>query len=65
MAKDTPYATVSWHPCDIQDIRPNWTIEQCEAFLGRNAGFLSSRLIELGWQVIETYIEMDEADGKT
>lgn len=49
---DRAYATVQWMPEDIQQLQPDWTLEQCEEWLQSNETHLSDRLIELGWDVI-------------
>lgn len=57
------YAKVTWCAEDIQTIRPDWTDEQAEDWLAANAKHIQSRMIEVGWEVIETLIGEDEAEN--
>ena len=41
---------------DIQTLRPNWSLEECESWLQENEKYIRDRLIELGWEVIETLL---------
>jgi hypothetical protein len=52
----TKFAAVVWSPEDIQTLRPDWTTEQCSEWLADNERYIQSRLIELGWEVIETLL---------
>lgn len=60
MAEHEKYAQVTWCVEDIQTIRPDWTDEQAEEWLSCNAKHIQSRMIEVGWEVIETLIREDE-----
>lgn len=51
------YATVSWTAEDIQTLRPDWTPDQCEEWLESNQRYIQDRLVELGWEVIETLLD--------
>jgi hypothetical protein len=61
MAEHKKYAQVTWCAEDIQTIRPEWTDEQAEEWLASNEKYIQSRMIEVGWEVIETLIGEDEA----
>lgn len=52
----TEYAKVSWQVGDIQAIRPDWTVAQCRNFFEDNERRIQDRLVELGWDVIETLL---------
>lgn len=56
------FANVAWTPEDIETLREDWTLDECEAFLSRNEKHIRDRLIELGWNVIETLIEMEDQE---
>lgn len=56
MTKQT-YATVTWAPEDVQTLKPDWTLEQCEEWLEMNQKYVRDRLVELGWEVIETLLD--------
>ena len=51
------WATVEWSIDDILTLRPEWTREKAEEFLDINEKYIQDRLVELGWEVIETIIE--------
>lgn len=63
MAENEKYAQVTWCAEDIQTIRPDWTDEQAEDWLASNEKYIQSRMIEVGWEVIETLIGEDEAEN--
>jgi hypothetical protein len=47
------FAQVFWTAEDIHELRPDWTDEQCEEFLGKFEEELQDRMIEEGWETIE------------
>ena len=47
------YAQVFWTPEDVQDLRPEWSLEQCEEFLAKIEEQISDRMIQTGWSIIE------------
>lgn len=53
---DNEYAAVVWRPEDVQTLRPNWTPEQCADWLQANESYIQDRLIELGWDVIDSLL---------
>ena len=53
-------ATIVWQAGDIQGFRPDWTLEQCDEWLSNNRNRIIDRSIELGHEVIETLLEMDD-----
>lgn len=57
MPLDNKFATVSWCAEDIQTLRPDWTTEQAEEWLLTNQRYIRDRLVELGWEVIETLLQ--------
>ena len=50
------YATVEWTAEDVQTLRPEMTQEQAEEFLANNEKHIQSRLVELGWDVLQDLI---------
>lgn len=54
--EDPEFAVVKWRIADIQELRPNWTEDECIAFLEEIEGNLQDRMIERGWDVIDTMI---------
>lgn len=59
---DTAYANVDWIPGDIQSLRPEWTLEQCEAFLNENEKYIRESMIECGWVAIEALLPPKEKE---
>lgn len=53
---DNKYATVTWTAEDVQTLRPNWTLEKCAEWLDGNERYIQDRLVELGWEVIESLL---------
>jgi hypothetical protein len=46
-------AVVSWCAEDIQERKPEWSDEQCNAFLGDNEDEIQCEMIGRGWEVID------------
>jgi hypothetical protein len=61
MNEDKYYATVRWTVEDVLTLRTTWTEEQAEEWLSSNEKHIQSRLIELGWEVMESLMS-DEDD---
>lgn len=53
------YAEVVWTKEDVQRLRPEWDLEKCEEWLDRNEKYLRDRIVELGWEVMESLLNMD------
>ena len=56
------YAKVIWRAEDVQHLKPSWTLPRCEEWLQDNENAIQERLIELGWDVIETLLSMEGDD---
>lgn len=55
--EETPTkAVVTWCAEDVQTLKPEWTLEQCEEFLENNVRHIQDRLIETGWEVLEALV---------
>lgn len=50
------FAVVAWTANDVKTLRPRWSIKRCEEWLGQNERRIRDRLIELGWDVIDTLL---------
>jgi hypothetical protein len=50
------YALTTWSPEDIKSLRPEWSLEQAEEWLESNERHIQTRLVELGWDVIESLL---------
>ena len=53
------YAEVVWTTEDVLTLRPDMTIEEAEEWLQINEKHLRDRLIELGWDVMESLLAFD------
>ena len=47
------FAEVSWTAEDMQVVRPDWFIEQCNYVLNRSEDALRTVMIEQGWKILE------------
>mgnify|MGYP003649806321 FL=1 len=56
------YAKVVWRAEDVQSINGAWSLEKCEEWLQDNERHISDRLIELGWEVMDTLLSMEGDD---
>lgn len=57
-AKNKPIEVViKWAPGDVETLRPDWSLEQCEEALENMAKHLKDRSIELGWEIMEELLE--------
>ena len=54
------FASVFWCAEDLQALRPEWTTEQAEQFLEVHADSLVERMIEQGWDELETLLPTDD-----
>lgn len=57
--KNENYAVVTWQAHDIKEIKPHWTLEQCEEWLIDNESRIEDRLIELGCEVLDSFLCME------
>ena len=58
------YAKVVWRAEDVKAIKGAWSLEKCEEWLQDNDRHISDRLIELGWEVMDTLLQMEADDEK-
>ena len=58
------YAKVVWRAEDVKSINGAWSLEKCEEWLQDNERHVSDRLIELGWDVMDTLLQMEADDEK-
>ena len=56
------YAKVVWRAEDVKAIKSAWSLEKCEEWLQDNDRHISDRLIELGWEVLDTLLQMEADD---
>lgn len=58
------YANVGWTPGDVQTLAPQWTEEECLAFLEENAKHIQNALVQYGWEVMELLIPPEAKAGE-
>jgi hypothetical protein len=56
------YAKVVWRAEDVQALKKDWSLPRCEEWLEDNERHISDRLIELGWDVMDTLLQMEDDD---
>ena len=54
------WATVGWRPLDVQALRPQWSMDECEAFLSRHAAFIQTAMHDAGMDAIDDCIELED-----
>lgn len=57
---DYDKVVIKWAWEDIQLLRPKWSKNKCVVMLDQVAKRLEERSIELGWEVMEMLIQMNE-----
>lgn len=60
MTPENKYAKVEWTAEDLQTLRPEWSLEKCEEWLASNQKYMQDRLVELGWEVMESLLSYTE-----
>lgn len=53
------FAKVEWTAEDVQTLREDMSTEEAESFLQNNQKHIQDRLVELGWEVIETLLSYE------
>lgn len=53
------YAKVEWSPEDVLTLREDMSMEEAEEFLVANQKHLRDRLVELGWEVMESLLSCE------
>lgn len=54
--RETQFAEVTWSIEDLKTLQEDWTEEQLLEWMDLNEDHIRDRLIELGWEVIDTMI---------
>ena len=62
MSAPNTYAKTEWTADDVRTLAPKMTRERAEEWLQENEGHISSRLVELGWDVITSLLQYDGVD---
>jgi hypothetical protein len=58
--EDYDKVVIKWSWEDVQSLRPDLSEKESLVMLHKIAGRLEDRLIEMGWQVMEILIQMNE-----
>jgi len=58
------YAKVVWRAEDVQSLPrcKHWSLEKCEEWLQDNDENIKDRLTELGWEVLDAFVNMEGYD---
>jgi hypothetical protein len=56
------FAKIAWTVDDILNLKPNWTEKQAEEWLASNEKYIQDRTIELGWEVIECLLPVNDEE---
>ena len=58
------YAKVVWRAEDVQCLPrcEKWSLEKCEEWLEDNETHIKDRLTEVGWEVLDSFVEMEDDD---
>jgi hypothetical protein len=59
MSKAIQYAKVVWTAHDIQTLKDNWTLEQCEQWLIDNECYVRDEMIQHGWTILENMLPLE------
>lgn len=57
---DDKQCIIKWSAKDVQQLKPTWSLEKCQSWLDGNSRHLADRLIETGWEVLESFILSEE-----
>jgi hypothetical protein len=54
------YATISWCAVDVQEFRPDWSVQKCNQFLEDNEDSIQMAMIEAGSDAIRLLLPAKE-----
>jgi hypothetical protein len=57
--EDRDNVVIKWSWEDVQSLRPYLSQDECYEMLDRIAKGLHDRSVEIGWEIMETLIEME------
>jgi hypothetical protein len=64
MTQELYFAEVRWQAEDIQTLREDWTVGQCEAFLREVETDIQDATIERGWESIDALLDTYEEESE-
>jgi hypothetical protein len=56
---------IRWLAEDVQHLRPDWSLDDCEAVLEKFGRALADRSIEVGWEILEVLLSIEEEQTTT
>jgi hypothetical protein len=51
---------IRWLAEDVQHLRPEWSLDDCETVLEKFGRALTDRSIEVGWEILEVLLSIEE-----
>jgi len=58
--QDSDNVVIKWSWEDVQSLRPKWSQDECDEMLDKIAKGLHDRSVELGWDIMEILIGIEE-----
>ena len=56
---------IRWLAEDVQHLRPDWSLDDCETVLEKFGRALTDRSIEVGWEILEVLLSIEEEQTTT
>jgi hypothetical protein len=56
---------IRWLAEDVQHLRPDWSLDDCETVLEKFGRALADRSIEVGWEILEVLLSIEEEQTTT
>ena len=50
---------ITWRAEDVQTLKEDWTLAECQEWLNVNGKYIVDRSIEIGWEVIDSLLETE------
>jgi hypothetical protein len=51
---------IRWLAEDVRQLRPDWTLDECEVMLEKIGRDLADRSIEVGWEILGVLLSMED-----
>lgn len=56
------YCANPWRAEDVKSMKPEWSLNKCEEWLNDNEDRIQDRLTEVGYEVIDSFLQMRSYD---
>lgn len=56
------YCANPWRAEDVKHMKPKWSLKKCEEWLNDNEDRIQDRLTEVGYEVIDSFLQMRSYD---